>query len=380
MLPAKHKRSMPVRGGFTLMELLVVLLIILILTSLVAAAVAYGLATGKRTRNRTEIAQLEEAVEQFKQRFGAYPPSRIMLCETTTISPATGYTPQSPDDGYNALRADSQAFLSKMFPRIDWSGSTAFDWSGDGTRTNPAVILEGDECLVFFLGGIANQFRLYDASGNLTGKQVPACQGFAPNPKDPTNFSTGGTPIGPFFEFANNRLVYFTHVASSFPTGSTTYATGQPGASANVRPATPYYLSYLDNYGLSDGLGTISSGAPYAFFSSYKARNGYNRYGFTLSDCPTLGTNFGGSGLWPYVQSGPTGAAPSAPVQYLKPTTFQIVSAGVDFTFGPGGVPQAGGSFVYWTPSTAGSVYPSGSAGFDDQSNFTGSTLGVGQD
>ena len=53
----------------------------------------------------------------------------------------------------------------------------------------------------------------------------------------------GGDRIAPFFEFKSNRLVQWPNTA-------------------------PYFPSYLDGYGK----------IPYAYFSSYKTSNGYNRY------------------------------------------------------------------------------------------------------
>jgi general secretion pathway protein G len=343
MLRAQKNQELGVRPGFTLIELMVVILIIGILFALVAAAVYGGLTKGKQTRNRVEISQLEEALEQFKQRFGAYPPSRILLSEIQA-----GYTGADPD----GLKADSLAFLNKMFPRLNWStvntpitGGAKWqgvDWSGD-TLQNAAITLEGDECLVFFLGGIPVPSQQSAGNG-----AHPGVLGFASNPANPAD-PTSTSRIGPFFEFDTNRLVALR-------------ASG-PGH---------HYYSYLDNYGLSDGFGKLLAGVPYLYFSSYKSRNGYNRY-FSVdnnSDCTTFG-------VWPYIQSGPAASAPSSPIMYLKPNSFQIISAGADVTFGPGTPPTGG---VFWTPSTAAAMYPVSSPGHDDQSNFTGSLLGVGQD
>ena len=110
------------------------------------------------------------------------------------------------------------------------------------------------------------------------------------------------------------------------------------------------YLSYIDAY-------QNSNKQVYAFFSSFNGQNGYNRYsdgnGNVLSDCASLG-------VFPYQQSvgGP----------FQKPDSFQIICAGKDGKFGAGGV---------WSPSTAATVYPAGSAGFDDRSNFYDTSLGV---
>jgi hypothetical protein len=55
------------------------------------------------------------------------------------------------------------------------------------------------------------------------------------------------------------------------------------------------------------------------------------------------------------------------PSTYYKPDSFQIICAGDDGVFGPGGL---------WTPASASTVYPPGSPGCDDQSNFHTRLLG----
>jgi prepilin-type N-terminal cleavage/methylation domain-containing protein len=338
------------RRGFTLVELMIVVVIGALLASMLIASVIRALLKGKETRNRVDITQLEVALEQFKQRFGAYPPSRIKLCEKYFYYDLTA----------NQLDIDSVAFLTKMFPRIDmsiWNSSipgVGIDWNGNGfiDGTFPgfvpgedapgAITLEGDQCLVFFLGGIPQT------------STVPDCLGFAADPKNPAN-PLATDRIGPFYEFQGSRLVALRLSGNAFNT----------------------YYSYVDTFSSTNGQGQLVAGAPYAYFSSYKSRNGYNRYApltqpvypisnalpFSASDC-----NIGGLGVvsGAYFQS----TSPGAGNQYFKPTSFQIVSAGFDNTFGPGGGP--------WTPQTASSFYPQNSSGYDDQANFTSGMLGVG--
>jgi hypothetical protein len=104
--------------------------------------------------------------------------------------------------------------------------------------------------------------------------------------------------------------------------------------------------------------------------------NGYNRYlSFApgsinvipgISDCQSLLLP---GGVWPYAQSWGT-----SPV-YLNAQTYQIISAGKDFTFGPGSVPALGNT---WAPSYAGQVYTQGQpGGYDDVANFYDRLLGV---
>src|SRR5438105_3304780 len=104
------------RRGFTLVELLIVIAILALLVSLLSAAVWKALATSSRVRNQNEISQLAVAVENFKAKFGIYPPSRIILCEQYDYyfqGNNRGNAPKSP------LHQDSILFLQQMWPRIN---------------------------------------------------------------------------------------------------------------------------------------------------------------------------------------------------------------------------------------------------------------------
>jgi hypothetical protein len=134
---------------------------------------------------------------------------------------------------------------------------------------------------------------------------TPACLGFSTNPTNPCASTT--TRIGPFYEFQTNRL--------------------------GIRAGS--HLSCRDAYGQW-----------LAYFCSGRTPNGYG------SHCPSLSVS-------PYLEA--TG-------RYHKPNSFQIISAGRDNTFGPGG--------TTWTPATAASINANGR---DDQCNFYEKALGVAE-
>ena len=290
-----HQRSThrSVRSGFTLVELMVVILIISVLSALLTMAVSRGIGAAKRTRNRVEISQLAAAVDAFKAYYKVdYIPSRIYLSES-----GNGYA--------GGVQAESLAYLQRLWPRlsfpVDWNGNHKFDTAGNANdlpgNPNGDFFLEGDQCLVFFLGGIP-----------IRDTGVPACTGFSTNPVNPAAHVTpgGGSSKPPFYEFDSSRLV--------------------SSSSRKTKPFSSLMLSYLDTYGTSDGNGI---------------RNGYNHQGSV--DCLSLG-------LFPYAQSG---------TQYLNPSGFQIISAGADMTFGPGSSPQMSPP-PFWTPATAGNSAASG--------------------
>lgn len=337
----------PGRGGFTLVEILIVIVIIIILASFISAAVVKALGKAREVRNRAEISQLSAAVENFKSKFGFYPPSRLILCEVYSQ-----YNQVPAAD--SQLAADSVQFITRMFPQCvpQWQ-NPGIDWDGNNSVSAP-VKLQGDQCLVFFLGGLQAQ-----AGGGLP----PACLGFSTNPRNPAD-STTSDRIGPLFEFVPNRLVI-----------------GYKNRPIHSEAA--FYHAYVDIFGSTDGFGTIlqradvdlPDGQPYAYFSSYKTTNGYNRYiqNYNSSDCVNLE-------VWPYYDG---------PGRYLNPNSFQIISAGANRVFGPGGVPGPAANpwLNAWTPTTASQFYADGPAvgpaatpggkGRDDQSNFYDTLLGA---
>src|SRR5262249_22208659 len=151
------------RGGFTMVELLVVMTIIAILVALVAAAVTRVIGKGDEVRVRNDITQLANAVQAFKTDFKVeYIPSRLVL------PPATD--------------PESQQYISRLWPRLNPTAySNAAYWGAPAS----GAVLEGDQCLVFFLGGYRDP-----ASG--------ACFGFSSdgtNPMAPPT-STSGKRLG----------------------------------------------------------------------------------------------------------------------------------------------------------------------------------------
>jgi type II secretory pathway pseudopilin PulG len=356
--------------AFTLVELLVVIAIIIVLVSLLMVGVFKALDLAYEANTRTDITQLAAAVQSFQTKYQLnYIPSRIILCKQRAnyFNPVTGaYKSQ--------LHQDSLEYLGRVWPRlnwgtvhprvdsakwtgapvwvgIDWDNSDALDDIGSpalfvrDASNNPVatteVTLEGEQSFVFFLGGI-------NGSGTVNGfstDQTNPARHLLVFPT-PTTVNTDDR-IPPFFEFKSNRLISLSQLVLSLG--------GSP-------------VGLNDFYVYKDGYGK----APYAYFSSYKTANGYNRYYLPnlgglpnpvagTSDCQTLG-------VWPYAQSWG-----NSPV-YLNAQTYQIISAGKDTNFGAGSNPSL---LATWTPANATAIYPQGSAGYDDVANFYDRLLGV---
>jgi prepilin-type N-terminal cleavage/methylation domain-containing protein len=334
------------RLGFTLIELLVVIAIIAVLVSLTSAAVLRVLNMTTDVSNSTDINQLQTAMQTFRQERGMTPPSRIVLYEKLAYY---GNTP---------VEQDSIAFLQQIFGNrivstdpndatTPWTSSPTVGpgiiWSpATGTAGTNPYVLEGDQCLVFFLGGI-----------QVSNGGTNACMGFSSNPKNPMD--TNSPLKSPAYDFKPARLVVIPH-------------------SSGVGNNAPFF-SYMDAYNKKDP--TRNQPSVFAYFSSYKTRNGYNRYfnsaNAPYSDCQSLRVKTQAvpiDGVWPYRDAN----------NYQNPDTFQIISAGRDATFGPGSFPTiaaTGVTWQTWTPATANTNVPT--EGRDDMSNFYGSQLGVAQ-
>jgi prepilin-type N-terminal cleavage/methylation domain-containing protein len=258
-------RARSMRAAFTLVELLVVITIIAILVGLTTAAITRVKIMADRTKVAAEIAQLSNAVASFKQdRAVTFIPSKILLREDGN------YNMGNPQEAFSAT------YLRQVWPQLRFP----IDWNNNGSLDGP-WLLEGDQCLVFFLGGIGGT------------------QGFASNPQNPVP-AASNTNTKTYFEFPAARLMSNTNPA------------GQNG-----------FPSFSDPFKV-----------PYAYFSTNGVKNGYN-----AGDCTTLmNTIFPASSATatspnfiPYRDTG---------TSFFRPTGFQIVSAGYDNVFGIG---SAGG-------------------------------------
>jgi prepilin-type N-terminal cleavage/methylation domain-containing protein len=323
----------PRRPGFTLVELLVVMVILGLLVALLVPAIGAAVRRTKEGIVAAEINQLANALAQFKSRYGDYPPSRIWLCEngfynTSNTTPIPG---ASSDITYGQLAQRSVTYIRKFWPKVQVSTTGVpgvisanffYDFNGNGIMDS-AYIIQGHECLVFFIGGIPS-------NGAVTG--------FAKNPQNP--FTAAGTNRDlPMFEFKAERLFL----------DPTRTPTGDPS-----RPSSCGIPGYVDSFGNSLSPGNTVNF--YAYFSAYGSNNyDPNDVNFAESDSngvnpvmlsynvgfPTSGTLATSPGPNPYTTSltvGPTGTnAPFASVNYQNPQSFQIISSGVDGQYGPGG-------------------------------------------
>lgn len=303
-------------GGFTLVELLMVILIISILVAFLLPAIMGAVRRGRETAVSAEINTLTQALASFRDKFGCYPPSRIILSENGGYAGVPG-----------KLGSRSVTALRQMWPRMTLStsgppvfptgSSVWYDYNNDGFMQPAPYTITGDECLVLFLGGVP----VTTTSGHSVG-------GFGKNPANPFLPNNANRSKG-FYDFKADRLMDVDG------DGLWEYGDGfsdHPFAYFSTNNGAGYDPDDV-NYGEVDDNGTAMVGA----FESPGAatpNNVLSNPRLTASPSPNPYT----SGLPIAVTTtGSFNPSGRAAMTWWKPDSFQIISAGADGLFGIGG-------------------------------------------
>lgn len=140
------------RSGFTLIELLVVIAIIGILTALVMGLLPRAANAKVRARVKAELAQLETAVESYKEKRGFYPPDNPKDAGANSLYYELSGTTFSPAKGIYTILSDAGSSITAA------SVSTAF---GAGGIVNSTA----DEAKNFYPALKASQARDMKVNG-----------------------------------------------------------------------------------------------------------------------------------------------------------------------------------------------------------------------
>lgn len=405
----------PARGGFTLVELLIVFVILAILIALLLPAINGAVRTAKNAAVTANLKQLDAALAAFKSKYGEYPPSRIILWEDgyfrindqTPLAASGG----SADMTVGQLAQRSLAIMRKFFPKAVFSSSGAvwvdqsqwYDFNGDrlpgGVNASGSysystpIILQGHQCLTFFLGGLPYNDQTNGLGFSMTGFARNPANPFTPSiapggvvtdPVKAPNFSSQNREA-PLFEFASERLL---DPSAVLPTSS----------SIQVGP-NDVYSAYAHVPGYMDTLGNSLSGSQInfiAYFSAY-GNNAYdpNDVNFAIeadgNNVAPIRASFGvrfpvrtsdGNTAQAAVSPVPnpycSSTTTAAVVNFINPQTYQLISSGVDGQFGPGGQfnsSATSGTLPYnasWISSTDQSVRQREQ---DNLTNFRGGRL-----
>ena len=399
-------RRSQVRSGFTIIELVVVILIILVLMALLLPAVMSAFTSAKFVSQVDDMGRLNAGLEAFKAKHGFYPPSRIRLREGSAYNINEGFDAHS----LKMLKAVWPSLTPMTVPGAagvaDTSGTPVpvtrrYLWCCDNPNkvfdpaSNPNAAnnwtgiyeLEGDECLVFFLGGIA-QFDRTEP------KPTIILHGFTKRPNDPSGIPTAAIPASlsrdpPLMEFISGRLYVRAgeeqieappaaaipiatatspNIGHAFPNAAITrylqtnaantpklpsYLAIGPSAKADQRPWA-YFSSYdaSGSYGYRPDDCNFPSTAGYDYFESVDPSTNpttvaQQRYQIKFLPPRGATTNYVNtvSGFPnPYTESLPYGMPDAgglttngAGVRWQNPNRFQLISPGSDGKYGPGG-------------------------------------------
>lgn len=352
--PAACRRRL--RTGFTLIELLIVIIIIGILIALLIPAIASAVRAARNASVQAETNQLAQALADFKSKMGDYPPSRIYLDEsgwfnTSLTNPAQNQVPSgaSADITMGQLAIRSLTAFRKFWPRVVISTTNAvssqtqwYDFNGDGIQGQnlPVAaagpwVLQGHECLVFFLGGVPLRSSSTGPVLGMSGFGKSPTNPFTHSIQPPPNnnvamFSANRNP--PFYDFNAGRLALTTPPVSNAIT--TIYSHGMPGyvdplGAPQSATANNFFAYFSNNLGSGYDVNDV---------------NGIEKDGPELT--PQIALLFTQPGTGTTVSPSPnpytssltyTSGSTASPVFY-NPQSFQIVSAGIDGVYGVGGV------------------------------------------
>lgn len=378
------------RTGFTLVELLVVIAIIGILMAVLIPAVTRSITTAKETAIRLEIDLISQALEAYKLRYGDYPPD---FSDWKSVERHFRKAfPEIDDDELKLLA--QYTHLDENFDRVPLNANLD-PRNATGSYTHYRQAVDAAEALVFCLGGYSQ-----DKKHPFTGNGGPFSLITVPSASVVADYGLYQYNVD-----RDNAFMDFSDGLNLFIANDPTSSTPNPcGASSAYTYSGDEFVTAVTGASVSDAFSTrATSGAfagivflvdPFPVYSLGDDLNPvvyFNNRSYTNTFTPTFEKTPGASSTDWLVNSGGTDNRWHALNIYMHPagdaefgvarpylssqvdtnatgflwaerSRFQLISAGLDQSYG-GGV--LAGVFDAATAATAGSagtvnVFPTG--------------------
>ena len=158
-MTAYLRRPRQIRSAFTVVELLVVITVIAILTAILVPVVGSAYKRANEFAIQNEMSQLDQAIEQFKIKYGFYPPSFISITQPQDLLPYLNRIAPNHNEGNGGPGTNLEMW-----------------WNTVGVNIDPT---KGED-LVFWLTGIAKN-KQYPLTGNVPAADWLAYNGVSVN-------------------------------------------------------------------------------------------------------------------------------------------------------------------------------------------------------
>lgn len=346
----RRRRPSGARRGFTLVELLTVIVIIGILVGLATSVVIGARNRASNAYTVTEINNLELALRSYADKYGEFPPD---FCSASSNTYAQNmvmrhlgrvfprYVPGALLGSTNTGTNPWTRFVYDLAYYTSYNPSGSPQASGSYNRVNgvQAAYLDPASALVFWLGGPSYFTAAYNGTPTPdTATKKPF--GFSANPLNPFEVPFAAAATGTLrasmtsrmpilFPFDDTRLQ--PHHSYSNNTAGWAQAFYPRGISR--RSVAPLMYAPYVYFRAEGGFYYLPGSTSQAKFWPYNVTGTFNN-GAGLTEMTGVTGTTGMYRIRPYYNFDLAKHASVAQGSYFNPTTFQIVSAGLDGAFG----------------------------------------------